>query len=39
MVRLAMRLTKSGGNWLVAAGDLTRVTQIGFVCHDAADKP
>jgi hypothetical protein len=39
MVRLAMRLTRSGGNWLVAAGDLTRVTQIGFVCHDAADKP
>jgi len=37
MVRLAMRLTRSGAAWEVAAGDRARVTQIGFACRAAAD--
>ncbi len=37
MVRLAMRLTRSSDGWKVAAGDVARVTQTGFVCHDSAD--
>jgi len=39
MVRLAMRFAQSGGRWQVGAGDVARVAQIGFVCHDAADRP